>query len=184
MKLCCRITGEDMDLFSFLNSEGLQPQLMRGCIEGTFDEKYADNQGRYYIADFPEETEYFLKLYESGGGMTKTGFGQIICGLKGEKLYPKEVYTTGHLSNAKHAEFQETEAIEITSTKNGSIRVKYAQVAINKGKSVKIGMLDIWEGNIQYIPETFNYFTKAITTAYTKANDYHCRKAHYIEGFM
>lgn len=181
MKLCCHIPGEDMDWFSFLNSEGLEPQLKKDLIEGTFDEKYADNQGRYYTADFPDNTEYFLKLYESGGGMTKTGYGQIICGVKGEKLYPKEVYTTGHLANAKHAEFCETEAMEIVSTKHGMISIRYAQVVVHNKKSVKIGLLDIWDGNIQYLPNSFSYFTKAILAAYAKANDYHCRNTHYIQ---
>lgn len=181
MKLCCEIPGEDMDIFSVLNSERVFTQLQKGRIVGEFTHEGQNSLGEWYIADFPEETEYYIKFYECGGGMTKTGLGQIICGMKGEMLMPIRLFTTGHLANKRHAEFHQNEAIQISSTKNGIVEIVYAQIAKNDQGYIKIVMLNIWKGNIQYLPNTYNYFKEAIEAAYMKANDYHCRKAYYIQ---
>lgn len=178
MRLCCKVPGEGMDDFSFLSSEGLFVQLLKGRIEGEFDPDRAE-KNKWYNADFPKNTTYFLKVFEEGGGMTKTGKSKIISDINGEKIKPYQIFTTGHLSNAKHAEFHCKECIEITSSKRGSINIQYQQVTFSKD-FVGTAFLNIWKGNKKEFPLTFIRYKKAAEAAYLKANDYHCRVPYYV----
>lgn len=185
MKLCCSIPEENWDIFIFLEKKKLKPKLLKGRIEVEFQEEFSDEQGDYYIEDFPTNAYFFLKLYESGGGKTNTGFGQIICGNRGNKLIPNKIYTTGHLSNNIHAEFYTREAMIITSTKHGMIKIVNVYVYIRRKNKkflfVRNSKLNVWNGEIEELPFKFYKYKRAIKAAYNKANCYHCRKPFYIK---
>lgn len=173
MELWCRIPREDLDDLAFLNSEGLETELKKGCI----DAKFKDHKG--YIADFPVDTIYQIKLWEYGGGMAKTGKATVICDIMGGRLKPSKIITTGHLSNKIHAEFKIQFGHYISSTKNGSINIDYVQIMLVHD-SVKIFHKHIWHGVIENLPAMYDHFKCAVKAAYTKANMYHCRVPCYI----
>lgn len=176
MELCCIIPNENWDIFQTLEGEGLNPHLFKGYMEGTFP---TIDGG--IISDLPIDTHYFIRNWEFGGGLTNTGMATIVCGMHGEKLKPKKVFTKGHLSNKIHAEFETAYGHLITSTKSGSISTVYYYLAFIHD-SVSVQSKTVWEGPITSIPHKLYLFEPAINTAYKKSNEYHCRRALYIKG--
>ncbi|RLI69052.1 hypothetical protein DRO91_08175 [Candidatus Heimdallarchaeota archaeon] len=176
MELWCRIPREDMNNFSILTSEGYDPQLIKNGIEM----KFPSLTEPYLIADFPEDTDYFLKLWEYGGGMTKTGSAYTVCGSTGQKLKPTKIFTTGHLANNIHAEFEEKYGYVINSSKNGIINITYLQLQFIHD-SIQVAIKHTWNGVIELLPNRFTYLKKAVYTTFRKANDYHCRIPYYIQ---
>jgi len=177
MELHCRIPRESFEDLQFLTSEGYDPQLMKGSVEM----KFPDPLKMYLISDFPCDTHYYMKLWEFGGGMTKTGSAYVIAGIDGQKLIPTEIFKTGHLANNIHAEFEERAAHTIHATKNGKIDIKYFQI-VYIHDSVSIACKDIWKGGIKSVPNKYVNLEDACFTAWRKANCYHCREAMYIKG--
>ncbi|WP_044894812.1 hypothetical protein [Bacillus alveayuensis] len=121
-------------------------------------------------------------LWESGGGMTNTGFSQIICNADGSPKKPVYVKRRGHLSCGEHALFivsvgdiiiqadHHRRDFEIFVMKICSIGDETAQAQI-------IHHFSMGEWNEE--PPT-NLKT-AIEAAKEKATCYHCRSPHYTE---
>jgi len=174
MELCYRVPTENWEVFQTLEGKLLDPSLMKGKIIGNFP--YANE----YIADLPENTEYFVKNWEYGGGTTNTGKATVVCGINGEKLKPVRIYTTGHLSNNIHAEFESRRGCQITSLKSGRITVVYYYIK-KTSDLIELKTEKIWEGPVDSIPNKFNYLVKAIRVCHAKANIFHCREAIYIK---
>lgn len=174
MELWCIVPNENWDDFQTLEGEGLNPSLYKGYMEGKFPSIRGGSR-----ADLPTNTQFFIRNWEFGGGMTNTGLATIVCDATGEKLKPRKVFTTGHLSNRIHAEFETQFGHTVTSTKNGSICVVYYQLVFIHD-SVSVQDKVVWEGPVTLVPNKFSYLQMAIGTAYKKANTFHCRKAMYI----
>jgi len=177
MELWVKIPGEDMDWFAFLNSEGLHTQLIKGYVIGKFD--YPESV-EYNIADFPEDAEFYFVFWEYGGSATNTGVGVIVCDNRGEPFTPTEIYTTGHLANKIHAEFQEKCGHIIECTKHGQCWIFWVQ-ADRIHDSISVSNKPVWHGNVKDLPNKYKYLRKAVNAAWKKANIYHCRKAVYIK---
>lgn len=174
MELCCVVPNENWDNFQTLEGRGLSPQLFKGYMEG----KFPTIEGGL-ISDLPTDTHYFIRNWEFGGGTTNIGHATIVCGLHGKKLKPKTIFTTGHLSNKIHAEFETQRGHEITSTKNGAITVIYYQLAFIHD-SVSVQTKTIWKGPVTLVPNKYSNLQIAIGSAYKKANEFHCRKAMFV----
>ncbi len=175
VEIFAKIPFEDVVLYDKLKEKGYKIELLLGRMEITFD-------SREEIVDIitsdllPKKAFFLFRVYESGGGKTNTGFSQIVCDFNGKPLKPRKVYTNGHLANRSHAMFECSEAILITSTKNGTISITYGKII------PEIGIFSssvLWSGPIEWFPESFIQYKKAVDAAYKKANCYHCRHCHY-----
>jgi hypothetical protein len=176
MELWCRVPNENWDNFQTLEGEGLNPSLYKGYMEGMFPTIAGG-----LIGDLPTKASYFIKNWEFGGGMTNTGKATVICGMDGKKIKPKKIFTTGHLSNKIHAEFETVFGHVITSTKSGAISVIYYQLAFVHD-SISVQVKKVWEGPVLLVPNKFSCLQMAIGTAYKKANTFHCREAMYVRS--
>jgi len=174
MELWCIVPNESQKDFQILEKEGLNPSLFKGYMEGKFPTIHGG-----VIHNMPITTHYFIKNWEYGGGMTNTGKATIVCGMHGEKLKPKKIFTTGHLANKIHAEFETSYGHEITCTKSGDTSIIYYYLAFIHD-SVNIQTQSVWEGPHNSVPNKYKTMKPGIFTAYKKANEYHCRRALYV----
>jgi hypothetical protein len=131
----------------------------------------------------------FPAIWEKGGGMTNTGFAQIVANPDGSPKRPVYIRRRGILANAEHAlfivqlgdliiqaehhredfniyiykilDFKETKQKEITE----EVAIVEQVYKFSRGE---------WD---KELPE---YLQEACTVAMEKATCYHCRKPHFI----
>lgn len=168
-----KIPFEDVEILDKLVKLGFNAEMFLKRMEVQFED--AEEVERF-LPYLPEKAFFLFKAYESGGGKTNTGFAQIICTPEGKPMKPRYVKKSGHLANSTHAMFECSEAVLVTSTKNGTISITYGKIMGNTGEfKSKV----LWSGPKEWLPETYQNFEKAVEAAYKKANCYHCRHCHY-----
>lgn len=168
-----KIPFEDTELLDKLVAAGFNAEMFLKRMEVQIREEWEIEKLRKYL---PANAFFLFKAYECGGGKTNTGFAQIICTPEGKPMKPRYVHRSGHLANRSHAMFECSEAVLITSTKNGTISITYGKIFRNTGKfETKV----LWSGPKEWLPESFQKYERAVKVAYEKANCYHCRHVHY-----
>lgn len=118
-------------------------------------------------------------ITENGGGMTSSGDAQIVCGPSGEKIKPLWVPKRGY-SNDVHAKFVAKVGMCIIVVKwdnrsESASVFRITGITDNEAESELVGESEDGDGNIPL------EFQDAVTAAFDKASDYHCRRAHYVD---
>jgi hypothetical protein len=131
-----------------------------------------------------------IRVEESGGGMTNTGFAQIVCGLQGEKL-------TGFGGQARcgapHATFYVHAALIVTYSQRrgqGSGVIQFIGIDRNAKHQLGIEKVPLWhfedgQEELEILSERatgFEFPSAAVSMAQAKARCYHCRSAYYASG--
>lgn len=136
-----------------------------------------------------------LVLWESGGGHSNTGFAQVVCGLKGQKLIPIYIRRRGSLACSRHAKFvawpgQVLVVVDV-SHHRGDFDITVFEEGIRKpekehGEFYSHRVL-LWhcegirKNEIEdQIPTKLDRYLDAVKAAMNKATCYHCREPHYI----
>lgn len=172
-EIFAKIPFEDVELLDKLVDAGFKAEMFLKRMEVSVRDGEEIEKLRKYL---PGSACFLFRAYESGGGKTNTGFSQIICTPDGKPMKPRYIRKSGHLANQSHAMFECSEAVLITSTKNGTISITYGKVYFNTGEfHTEI----LWSGPKEWLPESFQKYEKAVEAAYKKANCYHCRHVHY-----
>lgn len=164
------IPREDLALYRSLK-DIVNVELLKGKTRINTKDSYCDK--------FFNTAEYFVELFECGGGKTNTGEATIICDCDGLPLRPVEIYTSGHLANSEHAKFLIKKGVEITVNHKHQVRISVHQ-PVEEGERIKIHTDLLWEGKMENFPESLRMFQEAVKTGYQKCRCYHCREPHYI----
>jgi len=117
-------------------------------------------------------------IWESGGGMTNTGFAIIVCGESGEKLEPIYIKRKGNLSCSEHALFLLKDGvivIHITRKKNHDALM--LEDEIQNLYDVKI--YEYENGDFIEV-ERLPCYEEAIKAGKEKTKHYHCRTPYYF----
>lgn len=128
---------------------------------------------------------YFTKkgypaLWEKGGGMTNTGFSQIVCNADGSPKEPIYVARRGHLANGEHALFiiSEGDIVIQADHHRGDFEISVLKITAIGDETAKVETLhqfDMGEWDV----EPHEYLLPAIEAAKEKALCYHCRSPHF-----
>jgi len=130
-----------------------------------------------------------LILWESGGGHCNTGFAQIICGLKGQKLIPIYIRRRGSLACSRHAKFvmypRQKLVVIYANHHRRDFNVTIDEIFFTESFLVEVERLwwgdELDKANIEdQIPTKLDRYLDAVKAAMNKATCYHCREPHYI----
>lgn len=183
MKITARVNGENQQLVNDLTQRGIVAKLVKG---GVIIELPKRENGSYKdpgTFDIPEEVgdaQLSIGVSESGGGMTNTGSGNVVCGLSGKPLRPYYVPKGGHLANETHAYFSVPNAV-VTVTgyrRDDEVVIEEFRI-VRDGNVAKIESKTIWSGDLDDLPKSFSHYADAAKAAHRKANCYHCRCVHF-----
>jgi hypothetical protein len=127
-------------------------------------------------------------MWESGGGMTHTGYAIIIAGQYGEKLKPIFVKRRGQLVGGDHALFvvHPKDHVIIAARHRDEFRIAIYQIKeINEDQAVcslvyffdQEGWVNCKEGSAG--PDCPAEFEAAVEASKEKTRCYHCRAPHY-----
>jgi len=120
-------------------------------------------------------------LWESGGGMSNTGFATIVTGRRGEALKPIYIRRRGHLACSNHALFVVKLGFYVVEADhhrgNFNIRVKRIMRIEEDEAAIEL-VAEFSDGEWDSPPPMELSF--AIAVAKEKALCYHCREPHFI----
>jgi len=139
-------------------------------------------------------------IWEEGGGMTNTGFAQIVANSDGSPKHPVYIRRRGALANAEHALFivQPGDLIIQAEHHRGDFEIfvlRYDGVEQGEfgeyAKTTTLAHYSMGEWDNEEIEEAmealsnnkdhvFYDIAMAIITANEKATCYHCREPHFI----
>ncbi|TSC56395.1 MAG: hypothetical protein G01um101418_389 [Parcubacteria group bacterium Gr01-1014_18] len=177
MKLVARIQGENQNTVATLTARQITAKLVKGAI---IVDLAKNELGGYGIPTECANATLSIDVEESGGGMTNTGSGTIVCGLSGKALKPYYMPRGGHRACGTHAHFSVPNAVvTITAGKKSGI------LTINKytiRKEMYIARIEsekIWSGQIEELPNIFAHYKEAAEAADRKSQCYHCKCVHF-----
>ncbi len=177
MKIVARVNWENAILVESLKARGINAKLVR---KGVIIELPVAPENKYEIPVDVFAAVLLIDCEESGGGMTNTGSGTIICGLSGKTLRP--YYVPKGYCNSIHAHFAVPEAV-VTITgyrKDSNIKIEEYRI-VREDHVAYIKTREIWSGELEALPDTFSNFRAAAEAASQKGNCYHCRCVHYAD---
>ena len=125
-------------------------------------------------------------IWEEGGGMTNTGFAQIVANPDGSPKHPVYIRRRGTLANAEHALFivQPGDIIIQAEHHRGDFEIfvlRYDGVEQGEfGEYAKTTTLAHYSMG-EWDAELPAYLQAAVEAAKEKATCYHCREPHFIE---
>lgn len=193
MKIKAKINGENQPLVDALTKRGITAKLVKGgviielpLIPLRKNKSWSDPDTYYEI--LPEVKEVnsamlLIEITESGGGMTNTGSGRVVCGLSGKALRPYYVPRSGHLACGTHAYFSVPNAV-VTITgyrRSNEVMIEEHRI-VRDGNVAWIESKELWSGDLEVLPEFFNRFQAAAKAAKAKGNCYHCRCLHFAQA--
>jgi hypothetical protein len=136
-------------------------------------------------------------LWEEGGGMTNTGFAQIVANPDGSPKHPVYIRRRGTLANTEHALFIVSKGDLVIKTdhhrKDFNTNVyRIANITEEEAELQLIASYQQGEWDNNEIEEameavkqnkfhSFYDIAMAIITAEQKATCYHCREPHFID---
>lgn len=118
---------------------------------------------------------------ENGGGMSNTGFAQIVCGTGGQKLKPYRIVTKGHLANGEHAFFALHEpfvAIEYAWNRSGFKMKAFHYEILRQGFEVELVKTEL---DLVELEREHPLFMIAFEASRLKGHAYNCRSVVYAE---
>ncbi|MFH0912530.1 MAG: hypothetical protein V1807_02640 [Patescibacteria group bacterium] len=167
------------ELSALMTEYELNKKAMGEIAHLTIAPQYRKVRGYYEVdstewdrlVDSPNTSSgFFWETEESGGGMTNTGYSQVVCLLSGN---PAIAYCLGHHANDVHARFRFRSKFRWIE-----VRVKrYRESVEISGCEMPSGEEIFYATCIEEVPEFLLDATKA---AMAKADDYHCRKPYFI----
>jgi len=126
-------------------------------------------------------------LWECGGGMTNTGWAQVICAIDGSPKKAIYVRQYGHLALREHAliPVQKWDVIVKAHHHRGDFRISLWQVfEICKESDdayLNARMTTYWDGFEWTDPDVAEKYKVAVQAAKEKATCYHCREPHFVK---
>lgn len=186
MKIVVRYNVDDATARSMvrkLTDEGFEAKHVRGGVICDL-QRSSTNYEAFLAPSNVREGTLLLDVAESGGGLTRTGSSQIVCGLTGKALKPYFRPQRGHLSNGDHAFFAVVGSVATVNAEQNSahISIQSHRIQENGGNVFHILKDVIWEGLVSEMPDCYSGFSDAVQAAIDKANCYHCREAHYFDN--
>ena len=184
MKIVAKVNGEKQELVKTLNQKGITAKLVRGGVVVELPKRKKESWNDPDSFEIPHEVNsatLFIDCTEHGGGMTNTGSGTVVCGLNGKALKPYYMPRRGHLACGTHAYFSVPNAVVTVTGYRRDTNVTITEHRIvREGNIARIESKELWRGELEVLPETFEHFRAAAEAAQGKANCYHCRSAHFI----
>jgi hypothetical protein len=186
MKIQLKIAGENQQLVEKMTKLGIEAKLVRGGVIITLPQKEKESWDSPNSFSIPPELQgidanYCIDIPEEGGGMSNTGSSQIVCGLSGKALWPYYVPRSGHLSNGTHAYFSVPSAVATVSVgdrRDNDLTILEHRIVREKDEATIVSK-NLWQGQLENLPQLFERFRLAAAAAVAKANCYHCRETHY-----
>lgn len=141
--LILRVPREDAALAAALVAAGHRARLVRGAV---VVELRAAPDGTYPIPPAAATGRLVIDAAECGGGMTKTGWAQVVCAPDGIPMRPYYVPRGGHRACGEHARFSATEIVVISASK-GSTWISITHYRPEReGLVARLVETHIWEG--------------------------------------
>jgi hypothetical protein len=185
MKITLKINGENGSLMRTLEKDGFKTRLVKGgiIVELPVGMKSSQNSNPIPIFRIPRNIEnctFLINVEESGGGLTNTGVGTIVCGMSGKALFPYHVPKKGNLACGVHAYFAiPFKVVTISgSCKEDNISIWKHKIECS-GDTVWIESELLWEGDLNELPDKYSNFQAGAKAARAKSNCYHCRCVHF-----
>jgi hypothetical protein len=177
MEVIAKLKKGGRDLVNLLEKE----EMIRARLTktGIVVPLSANKEGVYRIPlSIRDKKPYiFLSLEESGGSNGDAGFGQIICGSKGERLRPFYIKDSlGRFIVANKAAI-----ICAWSINRDIVNLTIETHSIQRNNSnVVIKNNQVWKGKNSKLPEHLSQFERAAEAAVRKSKCPGCKHLHFV----